>query len=127
MTFASRGGVTPLGQEFTDFFRGYGPACVGIANALVNGRERCLVLLKGRGAAGEVKLRLRLRSKCDRRWLFGAAAAAGSGSNLSRRGAELPAEKIAGEIAQGNPRLPGACFQCLDDIGLDGYFVMTVS
>ena len=39
----------------------------------------------------------------------------------------MAAEKIAGEMAQGNPRLPGACFQCLDDIGLDGYFVMTVS
>jgi len=52
---------------------------------------------------------------------------AGGGSNPSSRGAELAAKKIADEMAQGNPRLPGACFQSSDDIGLDGYFVMTVS
>ena len=52
---------------------------------------------------------------------------ADGGSSPSGRGVELAAEKIAGEMAQGNPCLPGAGFQRLDDIGLDGYFVMAVT
>jgi hypothetical protein len=34
----------------------------------------------------------------------------------------LAAEKIAGKMAQSDPRLPGSCFQSLDDIGFDRYF-----